>query len=78
MNNKIAFTRWMGEQSGDCYNHGDCFHYGSFGGCDADCPQLRRGECEEWQENRDIIIADNELVETYKQLLEEGKSNGNR
>ena len=52
---KINFTRMMGEFSGDCNNHGDCFHYGSFGGCDENCPQLLRGDCEcDYEDIKDI------------------------
>jgi len=57
----IGFTRLMGELQGDCNNHGDCFHYGSFAGCNSGCPQLRRGECEEYKENISIIESDEEL-----------------
>lgn len=67
----IGFTRTIGELQGDCNNHGDCFHYGSFAGCDSGCPQLRRGECENAEENKEIIQADDELTEIYK--LKAGK-----
>jgi len=43
--------------------------YGSFGGCDSGCPQLRRGECEVWESNVDIIEEDEELVKVYKQKI---------
>ncbi|OGM09083.1 hypothetical protein A2Z67_03810 [Candidatus Woesebacteria bacterium RBG_13_36_22] len=70
-NSKIEFTRMVGSLSGDTNNHGDCFHYGSFGGCDSDCPQLRRGECDCPGENLDIIMDDEELMEVYKELLKD-------
>jgi len=65
MSNKISFTRTIGELQGDVNNHGDCFHYGSFGGCDSECPQLRRGECEVWKDNLHIICDDSELMKLY-------------
>jgi len=61
----IDFTRTIVELQGDCNNHGDCFHYGSFAGCDSGCPQLRRGECECVEENKSIIEADEELSAMY-------------
>lgn len=46
MNNKHRFAATIN----DLDNHlpksrGDCFDYGSFNGCDGECPQLLRGEC---------------------------------
>ena len=66
MYDKIEFTRLIGELQGDCNNHGDCFHYGSFGGCDEQCPVLLRGECEVWEENIELIADNEELIEKYK------------
>ena len=71
MSDRIAFTRTIGELQGDYNNHGDCFHYGSFAGCDTECPQLRRGECENVTENREIIESDEDIKAMYIQRLYE-------
>ena len=68
-NNKITLVKTFHAIGGDNNNHGDCFFYGSFAGCDADCPQLRRGECEAWETNVDIIKEDEELVKAYSDKL---------
>lgn len=71
MNGRIEFTRMLGSYNGDHNNHGDCFHYGSFDGCDSGCPQLRRGECDVWEENMDIINEDEELLEIYSSKIKD-------
>jgi len=42
----------------------DCYKYGLIGGCDVDCPVLRRGECE---------LQDSDNKELYAEYLDEVK-----
>lgn len=44
--NKLRLGATLSSINGDNNNHGDCFDYGSVGGCDWDCPVLEKGECE--------------------------------
>jgi len=74
--NKLNFGRMLSGYDGDKNNHGDCFHYGSVGGCDEYCPALREGNCEVPQENADLIRNDEELLEMYPGIsptIEKGK-----
>jgi hypothetical protein len=41
---------------GNNYDHGDCFNYGSVGGCDEDCPVLNDGRCEIYKDIEDYIL----------------------
>ena len=43
---KLRLGRTLSSRDGDNNNHGDCFNYGSVGGCDAHCPALLEGKCE--------------------------------
>lgn len=58
---------------------GDCFDYGSWYGCDCNCPQFCRGECTTVDENPEVFkqmikkdeFADlEEIYEMYPQLKE--------
>ena len=42
---------------GDKNNHGDCFNYGSVGGCDEYCPALNDKKCEIYKDVEDYLIA---------------------
>ena len=44
--NKLNLGRTLSEHDGDKNNHGDCFNYGSVGGCDENCPALNENKCE--------------------------------
>jgi hypothetical protein len=52
---KLALGRTLNEYDGDKYNHGDCFNYGSVGGCDEYCPALNKNECEIYKSVDDYI-----------------------
>jgi hypothetical protein len=43
---KLRLGATLSSMDGDNNNHGDCFNYGSVGGCDWGCPVLKRCECE--------------------------------
>lgn len=53
--NKLSFGRTLSElgKYGDKNNHGDCFNYGSVGGCDENCPVFCEGKCEIQEENQE-------------------------
>ena len=52
---KLNFGRMLASHDGDNNNHGDCFNYGSVGGCDEDCPALNNKKCEIYLDVHDFI-----------------------
>jgi hypothetical protein len=52
---KLNIGRSFSEADGDMNNHGDCYNYGSVGGCDEECPALNNGECEIYKDVDDYI-----------------------
>ncbi len=53
-------------------SRGDCFDYGSWNGCDLDCPALNNGLCEVWEEvlQPKTLKEIDEDYETVKELLD--------
>ncbi len=43
---KLRLGATLSSMDGDNNNHGDCFNYGSVGGCDENCPAMLEGHCE--------------------------------
>lgn len=43
---RLRLGATLSSMDGDNNNHGDCFNYGSVGGCDEGCPALLGGRCE--------------------------------
>lgn len=43
---KLRLGATLSAYDGDNNNHGDCFNYGSVGGCDQYCPALLNGKCD--------------------------------
>jgi len=52
---KRDLGRTLSSMDGDNNNHGDCFNYGSVGGCDENCPALNNGECEIYKSVDDFL-----------------------
>ncbi len=43
---KLCLGAILSAHDGDNNNYGDCFNYGSAGGCDEYCPALNECQCE--------------------------------
>ena len=58
---KLRLGATLSAWDGDNNNHGDCFNYGSVGGCDDECPALNEGRCEIYKDVDDYIsqLSDN-------------------
>lgn len=69
MNNKHRFAATINDLDDRLpKSRGDCFDYGSFNGCDVECPQLLRGEC-----NGDIpVILENLDKDDIEELYIKG------
>lgn len=52
---KLYLGRTLSSLDGDKNNHGNCFNYGSVGGCDENCPALNEGKCEIYKNVDDYI-----------------------
>ena len=64
---KLVLGATLSSMDGDNHNHGDCFNYGSVGGCDEGCPALLDGRCEIPNEAIKVCdISENEREEILK------------
>ena len=67
---KLNLGSTLNSIDGDNYNHGECFNYGSVGGCDENCPALLGGRCEnpyDAIENCDISNCEKkEIIDKYQ------------
>jgi len=74
----LNFARTVNDNSDNLpKSRGDCFDYGSWYGCDCNCPQFSRGECktanEEIEVFRKMVYKDEdcdleEILKIYPQL----------
>lgn len=53
---KLRLGATLASMDGDNNNHGDCFNYGSIGGCDENCPALNECRCEIYKDVEDFIV----------------------
>lgn len=66
MDDRMLWTRTVNDLNSHYpKSRGDCFDYGSWYGCDFECPQLQRGEC-----NGDLLeifeeLDNDEIYELY-------------
>lgn len=62
----IVFARTVNDLNSHLpKSRGDCFDYGSWYGCDFNCPQLQRGECEGDLEEILKLLDEDEIYELY-------------
>lgn len=70
MSNKLLFASTINDLNDNLpKSRGDCFDYGSWYGCNKDCPQFLRGECENVTDVLELIDK-NDIEELIEEFIE--------